>query len=98
MLGTMADSCRYRHMFAHLVQDTIRMSNFWKAEVAALKKAIDQAATSRSQIASAGGLSADTLKKALDGLRISDAKANGIVKGLKTFGVLVAKETLFLPA
>jgi hypothetical protein len=71
------------------------MAQFWKANVPALEQAIEEAATSRSQIATAGELSADTLRKALAGHRISDAKANGIVKGLKAKKVHVEKQSLF---
>jgi lambda repressor-like predicted transcriptional regulator len=75
------------------------MSTFWKARIPALLKAIETTGTSRSQIASAGGLSAETLKRAIDGKRIIDAKANGIIKGLKRHGVADAqKDTLFAPA
>jgi DNA-binding phage protein len=75
------------------------MSTFWKARIPALLKAIEATGTSRSQIATAGGLSAETLKRAIDGQRVIDAKANGIVKGLKTHGVADAqKESLFQPA
>lgn len=75
------------------------MAMFWKARIPALNKAIEATGTSRSQIASAGGLSPETLKRALDGQRVIDAKANGIVKGLKSHGVADAqKDSLFLPA
>jgi hypothetical protein len=74
------------------------MSTFWKANGQALKKAIEQAAVSRSKIASDGGLSAETLKRAVDGNRISDAKANAILKGFKVHGVPILKEDLFVPA
>lgn len=74
-----------------------QMVQFWKANIDALFQAIEEAAASRRQIASAGKLSADTLKKALDGHRISDAKANGIIKGLKTFSVNAEKVKLFSP-
>lgn len=74
------------------------MSIFWKAKVPALRAAIDATGTSRSQICSAGGLSTETLKRALDGERVIDAKANGIIKGLKAHGVSDAKkETIFVP-
>ena len=74
------------------------MSTFWITHGSGLKKAIEQAAVSRSRIASDGGLSSETLKRALDGQRIIDAKANAIVKGLKIHGVVVAKEELFTPS
>ena len=81
-----------------LIQDTFTMATFWKTKGQGLKKAIEQAAVSRSKIASDGGLSAETLKRAVDGHRIIDTKANAIVKGLKTHGVQVVKDELFVPA
>lgn len=85
-------------MSSTLIQDILIMSTFWKTKGQALKKAIEQAAVSRSKIASDGGLSAETLKRAVDGKRIIDAKANAIIKGLKVHGVVVSKEDLFVPA
>jgi len=74
------------------------MSNFWKSKGQALKKAIDQTTVSRSRIASDGGLSTETLRRAIDGERVISAKANCIIKGLKLHGVQVEKEDLFEPA
>ena len=72
---------------------------FWIADVAGLENAIASTGKSRTAIASKGGLSTETLKKALDGARISEAKANGICNGLSAYDAKPAahKETLFSP-
>jgi len=59
---------------------------FYSANVEKLQSAIDSTGVSRSEIAAAGKLSRETLKKALDGKRITRAKANGIINGLKAHG------------
>jgi hypothetical protein len=72
------------------------MPQFYKANASALLKAIEESATSRSKIASLGGLSAETLKRAIGGERVIPAKADGIVKGLKACGVPAVKAELFI--
>jgi hypothetical protein len=76
----------------------LSMSNFLKAKGSALEDAIGRAPVSRAKIASDGGLSTETLRRALGGERVINAKANCIVKGLKANGVDVEKTDIFEPA
>jgi lambda repressor-like predicted transcriptional regulator len=71
--------------------------NFYKADIKKLLAAIDSTGKSKSQIASAGELSPDTLNKALKGGRVIRAKANGICKALLSFGAKEAKRELLFP-
>lgn len=59
---------------------------FYKADVPKLLKAILSTGKFPAQIASAGGLGRDCMKKARDGNRITATKAAGICNGLNACG------------
>lgn len=59
---------------------------FYRADTEKLEAAITSTAKYQTEIASAGGLSRDTLRKAVEGERVTKAKASGICKGLNLCG------------
>lgn len=78
-------------------QKTASKARFYKADTAKLQAAIDSTGKFKTEIASAGGLSKEVLTKALNGLRITEAKANGICNGLNESGCKpkASREVLF---
>ena len=73
-------------------------SVFWKSNGDALKVAIGKSTESRAQICAAAAISTATMKKAVDGSRITNASANRIIKGLVACGIAATKESLFVSA
>jgi hypothetical protein len=71
-------------------------SVFWKSNGDALKTAIGKSTESRAKICAASAISTATIKKAIDGNRITNATANRIIKGLNACGINVTKEQLFV--
>lgn len=62
------------------------IAKYYKADVEKLESAISSTGKFKTQIASAGELSKEVLNKALKGLRVSRAKADGICNGLNHHG------------
>lgn len=70
-------------------------AKFYVAHTKKFQSAIDSTGTSKSQIATSGKLSLETLNKALKGGKVSRVKANGIINGLSEHGYKCVLSEIF---